>query len=156
MTIVPSVGDHIYREGSSRFFQYSHHGIVVGPDEVIHFFKGKKDKHHTVKSTSLEEFSAGKRFEIKEYVRIVEEIEEITGERLPSDIAERIVQNTADIDRTVQRARALLGQGAYSLWTNNCEHLAMYCKTGREFSHQVGLFSKLLRSISYAQRHRPL
>ncbi|XP_021282940.1 uncharacterized protein LOC110415571 isoform X1 [Herrania umbratica] len=40
----------------------------------------------------------------------------------------------------VERATDLLerkGFGEYNLFANNCEHFAVYCKTGLAFSHQV-------------------
>jgi len=38
---------------------------------------------------------------------------------------------------TVRRARRKLGEGGYSLIFNNCEHFAMWCKTGKAKCHQV-------------------
>ena len=40
-------------------------------------------------------------------------------------------------DETVQRARSKLGQGGYNLALNNCEHFAVWCKTGIRDSSQV-------------------
>ena len=38
---------------------------------------------------------------------------------------------------TVHRARSRLGESSYNLATNNCEHFAIWCKTGISESHQV-------------------
>ena len=38
---------------------------------------------------------------------------------------------------TVQRARSRLNESKYNLITNNCEHFAIWCKTGISESHQV-------------------
>ena len=35
------------------------------------------------------------------------------------------------------RARERIGETQYSLWTNNCEHFAIWCKTGISESHQI-------------------
>lgn len=40
-------------------------------------------------------------------------------------------------DETIQRARSRLGEAKYNLVTNNCEHFAIWCKTGISQSHQV-------------------
>lgn len=47
---------------------------------------------------------------------------------------------------TIARAKSRLGEDEYSLITNNCEHFAIWCKTGVHESHQVdGLIEKLFR-----------
>ena len=40
-------------------------------------------------------------------------------------------------DETIRRARSRLGERAYNLALNNCEHFAIWCKTGLHESHQV-------------------
>lgn len=54
-------------------------------------------------------------------------------------------------EETVQRARSRLGEAEYNLAANNCEHFAIWCKTGISESHQV---NDVLRVIS--ERRRPL
>lgn len=148
MNIVPTIGEHIYRKGNSRSIEYTHHGIVIGKDEVIHFFKREGDQKHIVQSTTLQVFADGKAIERKEYIRIIEEIEDITGEKLPDYVADDIRAKVEDVAGAVRRAKNLLGEGGYGLTTKNCEHIAMYCKTGHHFSHQVGLLGKLFRMIA--------
>ena len=41
-------------------------------------------------------------------------------------------------EETVQRAYEKIGEEEYNLVTNNCEHFALWCKTGIAESHQVG------------------
>jgi hypothetical protein len=45
---------------------------------------------------------------------------------------------------TVERARSRVGENSYNLVTNNCEHFAIWCKTGISESHQV---NKVLESL---------
>ena len=45
---------------------------------------------------------------------------------------------------TVERARSCIGQGEYDLLTQNCEHFAMWCKTGAKESAQVERLEELL------------
>ena len=40
-------------------------------------------------------------------------------------------------EETVNRARERIGETSYNLWTNNCEHFAIWCKTGISESHQI-------------------
>lgn len=40
-------------------------------------------------------------------------------------------------DEVVSRAQSRLGEGKYNPFTNNCEHFAMWCKTGRPSSDQI-------------------
>ena len=50
---------------------------------------------------------------------------------------------------TVQRARTKIGKGGYNLFTHNCEHFAIWCKTGLTESTQLsieGIAVRLLRS----------
>ncbi|MFV2047089.1 lecithin retinol acyltransferase family protein [Metabacillus litoralis] len=46
-------------------------------------------------------------------------------------------------EETIQNARKCLGQKEYNLVVNNCEHFAIWCKTGVHQSHQVESFIKL-------------
>jgi len=47
-------------------------------------------------------------------------------------------------EETLRRARTRLGETRYNLITNNCEHFATWCKTGREDSQQTKTFTKRL------------
>lgn len=50
---------------------------------------------------------------------------------------------------TVQRARSKIGKGGYNLFTHNCEHFAIWCKTGFNESTQLsieGIAVRFLRS----------
>ena len=40
-------------------------------------------------------------------------------------------------EETIRRAKERLGEEKYNLVTNNCEHFAMWCKTGESVSGQV-------------------
>ena len=49
-------------------------------------------------------------------------------------------------EETLARARSRLGESSYTLPFNNCEHFAIWCKTGVAESYQVNaLISKLLK-----------
>lgn len=107
------VGDHLVV--SRRF--YSHHGIYVGRGMVIHFFSSLKQKLKAiVRRDSLEDFCDGGSYCVVPYSR------------------------SSKSATVLRRARDLLGTASYCLITNNCEHLARFCKTGRKISYQVRRF----------------
>lgn len=54
-------------------------------------------------------------------------------------------------EETVDRAKSRLGESNYSLPVNNCEHFAIWCKTGVEESHQVNAW--VTRLINFAGKY---
>ena len=55
----------------------------------------------------------------------------------------KIRRTVFSAEETVRRARGRLGEEKYNLVTNNCEHFAMWCKTGVSDSSQVKQFIRL-------------
>jgi len=104
-------GDHVY----VRRRLHSHHGIYVGKDRVIHYKGLHKEKKNNpvVQKTNMDEFLRGGKLRHRDY-----------KERLP-------------MEETVRLANRLLNEEDYSLVTNNCEHMATYCVTGKASSRQV-------------------
>ena len=56
--------------------------------------------------------------------------------------------NCLDQDEVVSRAQKKLGDEKYHVITNNCEHFAMWCKTGNSSSDQVSKAGKMLKTRS--------
>ena len=54
-------------------------------------------------------------------------------------------EHCLDPATVVQRARSKLGEEKYCPLTNNCEHFAMWCKTGKSSSDQVEKAAKMLK-----------
>ena len=108
---------------------YAHYGIYVEGGTVIHYNNEEggnfSDLSGFVQETSLERFLDGEKsyyiceFNRKDYPKIYSP------------------------EETVARARSKLGKGGYNLITNNCEHFAVWCKTGRAKSSQVSNFNPL-------------
>ncbi len=48
-------------------------------------------------------------------------------------------------EKTVKRARSRLGEKEYNLLLNNCEHFAIWCKTGLSKSYQIENLLKVLK-----------
>lgn len=93
---------------------YTHHGLYIGNDRVIHFTGEPLSKTDaTVNETTIESFSDG-----DELYRI------IYKKRLP-------------VAESIQRARGSIGASGYNLISNNCEHFATWCMTGKLKSKQL-------------------
>jgi hypothetical protein len=103
-------GDHI----RVARFGYSHHGIDCGDGRVVHFAgePGRK-LGAVVACTTIDAFARGGTVELEED------------------------EATYHADQIVERALARLGEGGYSLFDNNCEHFARWCRSGRAASYQV-------------------
>lgn len=48
-------------------------------------------------------------------------------------------------EETIKRARSRLGEKEYNLLLNNCEHFAIWCKTGLSKSYQIENLLKVLK-----------
>lgn len=113
-------GDHIY---VTRPLGYTHHGIDCGDGTVIHFTgePGKKSDA-SIARTTLAEFALDSIVHFREYSR------------------------KSDPQVVIERAESKLGSREYNLVTNNCEHFATWCCTGRTASEQVRRVSSLTAS----------
>ena len=102
--------DHIY---VSRGI-YTHHGIDAGDGTVIHFSGEPRDMRDAdIKRSTLAEFLSGGTLRVRRYG----------------------VRDSAEV--TMFRAESRLGDKSYHLVTNNCEHFAIWCCTGKHASSQV-------------------
>lgn len=117
----PVMGDHIRVKRMHGL--YTHHGIYVSDNEVIHFTGTDDDSimdssKNMVISSDLNFFLKGGELEVKEYTD--EEFQDLYAP-----------------DQIVTYARSCLGDGGYNLIFNNCEHFANVCTLGRFRSLQV-------------------
>ena len=127
---------------------YSHYGIYVEEGQrVIHYTgaTGPNDFNGVVRETSLDEFLNGaKNFNVCHFP-------EKTPKFLPVAMKKhglfrfwQLIKNLKLKDyhlytgeQTIERARSKIGQGGYNIALNNCEHFAVWCKTGVKNSSQV-------------------
>ncbi|WP_354684163.1 lecithin retinol acyltransferase family protein [Cupriavidus necator] len=94
---------------------YVHHGIYAGAGRVIHYAGFARSLHAApVEETSLHAFAAGCGIAVKP-----EPCARFAG------------------PQAVARARSRLGENAYHLLTNNCEHFCSWCLSGESRSEQV-------------------
>ncbi len=97
---------------------YYHHGICVSAKSVVHFSGNLENKRGaSIRRAELDEFAEGECVEVVPY-----------QQALPSD-------------EVLFRAESCIGERDYNVVTNNCEHFAVWCKTGRFQSRQVDAVS---------------
>lgn len=105
-----SVGDHI----SVRRFGYSHHGVEIDDDLVVHFTGTPGQKTGArICCESIGSFANGGTVRVVEYGKHLE----------PAEV--------------VKRAESRIGESEYHLYGNNCEHFARWCLTGDHKSRQI-------------------
>ena len=120
--------------GVKRFL-YSHYAVYTGDNKVIHYsgekgdFIGKK----TVRWGTMEEFLDGK----KEFFELVFPEEHNKPDKEKRYEIQNTVYKLYSPEETVERAKSRLGEDKYNLALNNCEHFAIWCKTGISESYQV-------------------
>ncbi|WP_096199925.1 lecithin retinol acyltransferase family protein [Bacillus sp. FJAT-45350] len=134
---------------------YEHYGIYAGNDRVIHYTSYTSDvsSDNEIMETDFSHFL---KEESSFFVLNVERIEE--KERRyknfptsPVTAISNLVQSLLQEEdfriytpeETVRRARLRLGESKYSLGENNCEHFAVWCKTGLSKSYQVDQIKEL-------------
>ena len=129
---------------------YEHYAIYAGNGRVIHYcgegsdFNGRVSVHEA----PFDEFLKGSRsffvlsFEGDTPGKIHFGIGPVLRprvERYPIRISK-----TYSREETLKRAYSRIGEEKYNILTNNCEHFALWCKTGRSESTQVKTFIRLL------------
>ncbi len=106
----PVLGAHVY---VSRDV-YSHHGIDCGDSTVIDFAGQGGDKAGAIiRRVPLVEFAQG------------------------ASIRTRAYGTSYSPEAIVARAASMIGRSGYDLFSNNCEHFATWCVTGKHNSAQL-------------------
>ncbi|MES2106965.1 MAG: lecithin retinol acyltransferase family protein [Pseudomonadota bacterium] len=123
------VGDHLC---SLRTF-YTHHGIYLGHNEVIHYasFASEMSKG-SIEITSLSDFCQG------QDTRVIKH-----------------PNRRWNVEETTLRAYKRLGEDWYNLLVNNCEHFVYWCIEGTQRSPQVEKVANwTLSGLAYASVKR--
>jgi hypothetical protein len=145
---------------SRKLGLYEHYAIYIGNKEVIHFAGEDKEiapQKAKICKADLSKFIDGDDdswfvvyFGGKFPVKIMNQTEFVSntsvdyfniGAFRPKDINQKVYSD----EETVERAKSRLGEKKYDLALNNCEHFAMWCKTGDKVSHQV---NKRVRDVA--------
>lgn len=144
---------------------YQHFAVYIGSDKVIHYAAEGGDfaGRITIHEAPLSEFRADASF-----IYILEFPDDLGYPAVrttkgnvaaPGSSQEgpffRLIRETGyhlhSPEETVARARSRIGEEKYNLAANNCEHFAIWCKTGVHESHQVNIW--LTRLSQYANRY---
>lgn len=107
--------------GFAPLLRYRHYGIDAGDGTVVHFTCTEMFSiDASIQRTSMAEFLDEGFLEIDEMVEY-----EYTSEEI------------------LQRALSQLDTnfGGYNFFSNNCEHFANWCATGKRYSRQVGFLN---------------
>ena len=114
---------------------YKHYGIYAGDGTVIHYASQNGDfgDDICIHEVPLEQFA--------------DENEIIVGRFSETFLHSHTLYSPED---TVRRARSRIGERQYNLVTNNCEHFAVWCKTGLSESFQVNVASGALALFAMA------
>ena len=128
---------------------YDHYGIYTGMGKVIHFSNEGSDfgSDICVRRATLSQFKNGASnvfvIDFEAYRDYVENPELFDFGGLLKLAIDSFFGNEITIyspEETVKRAESQLGKGKYNLVFNNCEHFAVWCKTGVHESSQVQRF----------------
>lgn len=99
------IGDHIYTQAIG----YTHHGLYIGNDEVIHYAHDDGKNYISVRIDSLKKFADNRAILKKSNYESPANYE-------PSEIR--------------SRAYSRLGEKSYNLLANNCENFVRWCRHG--------------------------
>jgi hypothetical protein len=111
---------------------FTHHGIYVGLGRVVHYAGLSRGWHRgPVEVVSLAAFAKG---------------HEVRIARTPC--------SRFSAEQVVYRAQTRVGENAYRIATNNCEHFCAWCLDGESRSPQVERFAAWPRTVARALRAR--
>lgn len=143
-------GDVIGVARSKSFNIYEHYAVYIGNGKVVHYSGEGSDfnSNINIREDSFDDFLK----QDKDYFVLFFNEEN----RIPHKIQPRTNFNMSDVnyesyleikkdknfkiyspEETVQRALSKIGEDKYHLVFNNCEHFAIWCKTGVSESYQV-------------------
>ena len=149
---------------------YVHYGIYVSDTCIVHYNipASKTIGHATVHATNLRNFLRDDpEYFVLDFPKPYQPPVALGGQNSTNHINSyseelaRSLQQTYGYhlytpEETVARARSRLGETNYNLFTNNCEHFAIWCKTGVSESLQVtGMLGSLLNNQHW-QFRKPL
>lgn len=153
---------------------YQHFGIYIGDRQVIHYYplNWKITNQVAIQISRFETFTDGeedcfvcdfsrfyqppKRFydvqaQSKSLHKLIDPRLNLTEEfERASGIYTAFLTGKYKLyspQETVNRAYSRLGETAYNLFTNNCEHFAIWCKTGITESYQINAVIKAVKEL---------
>ena len=134
------LGDIVFCQRGNILFgdKYQHYGVYAGCKKIIHYIKGDSLFDGRIAETSIKEFCNGDTLYIAEEDTLLSIFQDAS-----------VAASFYGPHETVQRARDEIGKGGYNLLTHNCEHFAIWCKTGFKESTQLSIEGIALRLLRY-------
>ena len=142
--------------GVSRML-YDHYAIYVGNNRVVHYAAPDNEigRNATIHEADFDEFmGSGKTYFILSFcgkypVRVHSSTSFTVTDSYrqlyrPVNHSGKINYRIFTPEETIKRAYSRIGETRYNLLTNNCEHFALWCKTGIAMSSQVEIFKSLV------------
>lgn len=126
---------------------YRHFGIYAGNQQVIHYYKEKNPlvSDGIISETTLADFQG-----ISDTIYVLNSTTQ-SDPPLFDWIVRRLLGDDIELyspEETVARARSKLGERGYNLLLNNCEHFALWCKTGIAQSAQSDYLLSCLQLLN--------
>jgi hypothetical protein len=161
-TIYPSLGDIL----AVNCGLYYHYGVFAGNNHVIHYSAKHKNfgANISIHETTLHRFLRGGRCLICRFpdtyrkpdlgIKVYTMIRNPTVFTVMDSVSTLLTELSSSGfhlysgRETVERARSRIGEGSYSLIFNNCEHFAVWCKTGISHSSQVNIVLSFLTAVT--------
>lgn len=161
--VKPKKGDILGLNRAQVIADYEHFGIYTGDGTVVHYTTEESGftLDLEIMETTFDKFlKTDKSFFILDFDQLKHPtksgpIPVYQLNNTLSDIMETILEirewleksqmKIYSPDETVERARSRLGEKKYDLLMNNCEHFAIWCKTGLSKSYQIEKLLKALR-----------
>jgi hypothetical protein len=132
---------------------YSHIGVYINNKEVIHYTSNDSDiGDNFIQSTSLKRFLRGtEKYSVLVFPSKYGEPTSVpfsaASGTLLYDFSKHFKNQNYTVyspSETIRRAKSKLNEKQYNLASNNCEHFAIWCKTGISESHQVNNVIKFM------------
>lgn len=139
--------------GIRRPLGYEHYAVYIGGSKVIHYAAESGNfGEATVHEAPIEDFLDGQQtFFVLDFDEVGKHpTKQRKGwsalsidplgrafDELGCCIPDHDIEHIYSSQETVARAWSLCGENKYSLVFNNCEHFAIWCKTGARKSYQV-------------------
>lgn len=136
---------------------YDHYAIYIGNRKVIHYSDEGSDLGNDIRirKATLSQFKNGASeifvIDFEAYQDYIENPELFDFVGLFKLAFDNLFDNELHLyspEETVERAKSRLGERAYNLLLNNCEHFAIWCKTGKSESTQVQNFIDTIADIN--------
>jgi hypothetical protein len=124
---------------------YEHYGIYIGDNKVIEYTLAENRLKIEIRKTHIKHFLGNSTtFFILdcEFEKPLKSAPIIYRDEMKR-------RKVFSPEETVKRAESRLGEVQYNLISNNCEHFAIWCKTGLSISYQVEEYLKYVNRIFY-------